>query len=466
VKTPYAASAEANVDLLRVGGIDFAGELFRAHPLTMQVLKKFLSKRRHGSKKILGQTPAPPIPAPASIDAQPASNIEKRVVVPGGQPQVLAETAPGTLQIALQNKSSSSNVYAYITGLALENNNAPIFLQSNGESIYYPASPREIQQPLQADVAIPLGAPGNTVNVRIPKIAGGRIWFSIDAKLTFKLNPGPAVVEPSVTNSSDPNYNIDWTFCEFTYNDSQLFANISYVDFINIPISLSLTSTSGNTQTVPGMGPDGFQKIVAELRSQAQRDGRPWDRLIYESNGRPLRVLSPNNLMVGNENAWGNYWDGYTQAVWDKYRNEDIIINTQAAAGNLIGRVQGDAIQLGAAGTFSKPSARDIFSCSTGPFATGSNQARNAVIPRLAAAFNRSILLNTPGNRFPNGSDPTKYYKDVTTNHYSRIIHGVQRDGRGYGFPYDDVVPDGGQDVAGTLYDGSPKLFTIAVGGN
>jgi hypothetical protein len=212
----------------------------------------------------------------------------------------------------------------------------------------------------------------------------------------------------------------------------------------------------------------GFQTVVNEMRAQAQRDVHqgPWDQLIYSFNGKPLRVISPNNLLVGNPNAWDGYWDAYTNAVWQKYRNENITINTQAAAGNLTGRVEGNELQLGEAGSFTAPSARDIFSCSTGPFATGSNQARNAVIPRLAAAFNRSILLTTQGDQFPNGSNPSKYYNDETTNHYSRIVHQVQKDGRGYAFPYDDVVPEGGQDVAGTVYAGSPKLFTIAVGGN
>jgi hypothetical protein len=121
-------------------------------------------------------------------------------------------------------------------------------------------------------------------------------------------------------------------------------------------------------------------------------------------------------------------------------------------------------LSLGAAGTFAKPSAADIFSNSTGPFATGTNAARNAVIPRLAAAFNRSTLLNA--TQFPNGSSPANYYKDPTTNHYARIIHAAQKDARGYAFPYDDVVPDGGSDVAGTLHDGNPTLWTIAIGGN
>lgn len=436
----------------------------------MKSLKDFVNKRRQSFQKrstsdSAGSNPAPAPANTKSIDEEPAA-----APVQDQQQQVMAEAAPGTLQLALQNKTNSSNVFAYITGLALERNNTPLFVQSDGRNIYYPSSPRDIQQELQADVAIPLGNPGNTVNVTIPKIAGGRIWFSIDARLTFKLNPGPAVVEPSVTNNSDPNHNINWTFCEFTFNDAQLFANISYVDFVSIPVALSLTDAQGNTQTVPGMGPDGLQTVVNELRAQAQGynpNRGPWDKLIYEANGRPLRVLSPNNLLVENGNAWDGYWDKYINAVWNKYRNEDITINTQAAAGNITGRVRGDELQLGEAGSFSKPSARDIFTCSTGPFATGSNAARNAVIPRLAAAFNRSILLTTPGNQFPNGSRPSEYYKDFeTTNHYSRIVHKVQKDGRGYAFPYDDVVPDGGNDVAGTLFTGSPRLFTIAVGGN
>jgi hypothetical protein len=380
--------------------------------------------------------------------------------------QVLAANTPGTLQLALQNRTNSSNVFAYITGLSLNDGNRPIFIQADGRTVYSPPSPNQPLASVAADVAIPLGAPGNTVTATIPKIAGGRIWFVIDARLTFFVNPGPNIVNPSVTNPSDPNYNLNWTFAEFTYNDQQLFANISYVDFISIPVALTLNTTNSGTLSVPGMGPDGFQRVVNEMRAQTARDGKPWDQLIYAPNGNPLRVLNPTNLLATNGNAWSNYWDGYVTAVWNKYRNEDMTINTQAAAGNLTGRVVGNVLQLGAAGSFSPPSSSDIFSCSTGPFQTGQSLARDGVIPRLAAAFNRSQLLNTPGNQFPNGGNPSMYYQDVTTNHYSRAVHAVQKDGRGYAFPYDDVVPDGGQDVAGTLHAGDATLFTIAVGGN
>ncbi|KAF2625059.1 glycoside hydrolase family 64 protein [Macroventuria anomochaeta] len=391
-------------------------------------------------------------PAPAAVERK--------------QQQVLAADTSGTLQLALQNRTNSSNVFAYITGLSIVDGNRPIFIQADGRTVYSPPSPEHPLANVAADVAIPLGAPGNTVTATIPKIAGGRIWFVIDARLTFFVNPGPNIVNPSVTNPSDPNYNLNWTFAEFTYNDQQLFANISYVDFISIPVALSLTTASSGTLSVPGMGTDGFQRVVDEMRAQTQRDGKPWDQLIFSINGVPLRVLNPTNLLAENGNAWSNYWDGYVSAVWEKYRNEDLTINTQAAAGNITGRVVGNELQLGAAGSFSPPSSADIFTCSTGPFQTGQNLARDGVIPRLAAAFNRSQLLNTPGNQFPNGGNPSVYYQDVTTNHYSRAVHAVQRDGRGYAFPYDDVVPDGGQDVAGTLHAEDPQVFTIAVGGN
>ncbi|KAJ4985006.1 glucanase B [Stagonosporopsis vannaccii] len=382
------------------------------------------------------------------------------------QQQILAADTSSTLQLALQNRTNSSNVFAYITGLSINDGNRPIFIQADGRSVYSPPSPAQPLATVGVDVAIPLGAPGNTVTATIPKIAGGRIWFVIDARLTFFVNPGPNIVNPSVTNPTDPNYNLNWTFAEFTYNDQQLFANISYVDFISIPVALSLNTVNSGTLSVPGMGTDGFQRVVDEMRAQTQRDGKPWDQLIHSYNGTPLRVLNPTNLLASNNNAWSNYWDGYVTAVWNKYRNEDITINTQAAAGNFTGRVVGNELQLGTAGSFSAPSSADIFTCSTGPFQTGQNLARDGVIPRLAAAFNRSQLLNTPGNQFPNGGNPSTYYRDVTTNHYSRAVHAVQRDGRGYAFPYDDVVPDGGQDVAGTLHAGDPVLFTIAVGGN
>jgi hypothetical protein len=99
-----------------------------------------------------------------------------------------------TLNITLQNQTSSSTVYAYITGQAINNNNALVLLQADGKSLYYPTSPSTTGTPLSVNCGISLGVPGSKTTVTIPQIAGGRIWFCVGSPLTFLLNPGPGLV--------------------------------------------------------------------------------------------------------------------------------------------------------------------------------------------------------------------------------------------------------------------------------
>ncbi|KAF2230360.1 glycoside hydrolase family 64 protein [Viridothelium virens] len=369
---------------------------------------------------------------------------------------------PESLQIALQNRTDSAHVFAYITGIAIQNNGARVLLKANGQDLYYPSNPPGIGTPLAEDCAIPLGPPGNTVSVNIPQIAGGRLWFSQDSKLTFLLNPGPALVEPSVLNPTDPNANVNFGFCEFTLNNDQLFANISYVDFASaIPIALTLESKSGSTQHVAGTPSNGLDLICDGLRAQAQRDGQPWDKLIVTKDGKPLRALNPTHgNAVGA--SFDGYFEPYIDAVWEKYEATSVQINTQAAPGVLPGTVHPWNQQLIIGGQpFSKPTTADVLGCNSGPFTTGPDATRNAIIPRLAAAFCRSALLETEQHPSP----PETFWKGERTNHYARIVHEVNRDGKGYAFAYDDVQPDEGEDQSGKVNDGNPRLWTVTVGG-
>jgi hypothetical protein len=86
-----------------------------------------------------------------------------------------------------------------------------------------------------------------------------------------------------------------------------------------------------------------------------------------------------------------------------------------------------------------------------------------ALTARISAALNRSTLLSDPNQ--PDGEQPANYYTNPVTNHYSRIVHAANLDGRGYAFPYDDVVPTNGTDQSGAVFSGNPALLTIAVGG-
>lgn len=236
------------------------------------------------------------------------------------------------------------------------------------------------------------------------------------APLHFALNPGPGLVEPSIFNPADPNHNTNFGFAEFTFNNAQVFVNISYVDFVGLPIALTLEDTDRSVQHVSGMGVDGIHEVAEGLRQQSQRDGRRWGSLVVNNkNGNLLRVLSPNSAILLNPSWFQTYWTNYVNEVYNHYMNQHLIIDTQAGYGNAQGQVgMNRDLNFGAGGSFPRPSGGDIFSCSSGPFATGGNGETNAIIPRLAAAFNRSTLLES--NNQPDGVGPRQYYRNPTTN--------------------------------------------------
>jgi len=340
-----------------------------------------------------------------------------------------------------------------------------VLLQADGKSLYYPTSPSSNGSPLAVDCGIQLGPPGSNTVVTIPQIAGGRIWFCVGGPLTFLLNPGPGLVEPSVSNPSDPNYNKSWDFCEFTFNNAQMFINISYVDFVCLPISLTLASQTGTSQHVSGMPANGLATVCSNLIAQNNQDGAGWNQLVIQSGGQNLRALSPVQGIVMNGNLFNGYFQNYVDQVWQKYSSQNLTINTQAQWGTVNGTVVNGLLTFPGVGTFGQPAANDIFSCSTGPFAASpTNTAEMGNLgARLAAAFNRSTLLLDSVQ--PDNEQVSTYYTTSPTNHYARIVHAVNLDGRGYAFPYDDVGPSGGADQSGSISDGSPGLLTVAVGG-
>lgn len=84
---------------------------------------------------------------------------------------------------------------------------------------------------------------------------------------------------------------------------------------------------------------------------------------------------------------------------------------------------------------------------------------RKAIVPRLAAALNRTTLLDNPNQ--PTAEDPARFYGGDVTNHYARIVHSKLPDNRGYAFPYDDVSP--GPDFSGAVFAGDPQVLTITI---
>ncbi|MFD0416407.1 glycoside hydrolase family 64 protein [Streptomyces sp. NPDC127108] len=376
-----------------------------------------------------------------------------------------ADAAPATCELALQNKSLPGQVRAYVTGHE-PGTDRWLLLKPDG-GVYRPESPSAPQTPLPVDCAIPLGAAGSAPKVlTLPQMYGARVYFVRDDKLDFFLNPGPSLVEPAFATKEDPNYGRTWSFCEFTFNSTQLYANISYVDLVTaLPIGLTLAGDA--THTVAPLPNGAVDKIAADLVAQAGKDGQPWDKLVIRGDGGVLRVISPQNLMAPyfdrpDQMPFRDLFKGYVDQVWDKYRSTDLRIDLQGGRGVRVGRVSGDTLTFEGGHTFAKPSSKDIFTCNHGPFTNNPNDSddKKGLLARLAAGFNRSIMLTHPSQ--PNGTTSGDYYRGDVTNHWARVVHANSP--IGYAFPYDDVRPDGQPDVSGAAHDGNPRRFTVSVG--
>ncbi|AZM56798.1 sugar hydrolase [Streptomyces sp. WAC 01529] len=377
-----------------------------------------------------------------------------------------ANAAPATCELALRNKSLPGQVRAYVTGHE-QGTGRWLLLRADG-GVYRPESPSAPQTPLPVDCAIPLGAAGSAPRVlTLPQMFGARVYFVRDDKLDFFLNPGPALVEPAFATPADPNYGRTWSFCEFTFNPQQLYANISYVDLVTaLPIGLTLEGDA--THTVAPLPDGAVGRIAADLTAQAAKDGQPWDRLVIRgAGGGVLRVISPQNLMAPyfdrpEQMPFRHAWTSYVDQVWAKYRTTDLRIDLQGGRGVFTGRVSGDVLTFNGGHSFTKPTSKDIFTCNHGPFANnpGDPDDKKALLARLAAGFNRSIMLTHPSQ--PNGATAADYYRGAVTNHWSRVVHANSP--IGYAFPYDDVRPDGQPDVSGAAHDGNPRRFTVSVG--
>ncbi|KEY70783.1 hypothetical protein S7711_03278 [Stachybotrys chartarum IBT 7711] len=391
---------------------------------------------------------------------------EPIIVIPDEDAGLSARAESPTLNLQFLNRFNGF-VNAYLTGMDPEGRVA--FIRADG-SVYYPSSGGS-SVPVwipQADVRIPLEA-GQQLNMVLPfALTSGRIYYAA-GELSFAVVSTPigeGIVQPAPNVLTDPSAGVNWGFVELTLTSSGvLYANISYVDFVGMPLGMELTVYGGESQSAYGVSSDAVGNICNSLSAQASRDLRPWGGLCLSSSGVPIRVVSPYLYHDLDANGFTTYWDQYGNDVWQKFRNQPLVIDTQGPRGHVNCYVQGDTLNCdGDNRGYGRPTARDIWGCDSGPFGkmSGDNDVHLAVIPRLCAAFVRSTLLSQGGEVQPSlGS--SNYYLVDPTNHYSRIVHEHEVDGKGYAFAYDDVNP-GSENASGTVSSGQPDTLTIFIG--
>ncbi|RFU80726.1 glycoside hydrolase family 64 [Trichoderma arundinaceum] len=374
------------------------------------------------------------------------------------------------LSLELVNNYYGGEINAYIQGL--DSDGAIVFIADDGDLIYPSSNGSSTPVKIKEDIAIPLPPAGEslTLNISIP-LSSGRVYFC-DGNLQFFVidtGDGDGLVQPSVSNLRDPSASLNWGFIELTYlSNGALYANISYVDFVGLILSMILSIADGSRpQITRGLKSDAVFQLCEGLWNQTTSDGYLWlGMCVVDGAGNPVRVLSPNYYQRVYAADFEDYWQGYVDRVWDYYSATPLVIDTQTPAGDIECQVFDDVMYCDDDNRgYAKPTASDIWGCNSGPFGLqeGDNHIHVAVIPRLCAAFVRSTLLIDGGDVQPS-LNSSYHYRVSPTHHYSRIVHELQVDGRGYAFSYDDVNPDGHEDVSGLVSSGNPDTLTIYVG--
>ncbi|KAH8688732.1 putative glucan endo-1,3-beta-glucosidase precursor [Talaromyces proteolyticus] len=374
------------------------------------------------------------------------------------------------LQITVTNNIGGS-VNSYVT--ALDSNNAPVMLQPDG-TWFYPTNPGSGTTPQQIDgssIKIPLNPQGQTTTYSIPGYcSSARVWFAVGELEFFTVGNADgtfSIVQPSQVNPADPSAGINWGFIEFTYTgNGGLWANISYVDFVGLPIGMTLTDTSGGIQQALGLSADAVNSVCNDLKTQAASDGLPWDQLCQSINGTIMRVLSPNDYVSNNSSSgFENYFTDYIKEVYGNFTSSNpLTIDTQGSAGKVSCTSDGTTLTCNGDETpYAQPSAGDIFGCNTGPFANTGSDTHKADLARLCAAFNRGTFLLPGGNVQP-GVGADSYYTTAPCNYYSSIVHKYEVDGKGYAFSYDDVNPSD-ENASGVVSSANPQNLGVTIGG-
>jgi hypothetical protein len=381
---------------------------------------------------------------------------------------VASTNANAQLGLAFENNYGAASVNVYITGQ--DTSGDVVFVLSDGQFFFPPSTTSTTPVQITEDVAIPLGGAGTTTSLTLPDfLSSGRVWVAAGDLEFFVVDAGgvTGLVEPSSTNPSDPSAAINWGFVELTNNAAGIFADISYVDFVGMPLGISLESTDG-TQKAEGVGANAVSQLCSSLEAQAAVDGAPWGELcVTDSAGTLIRVMAPSDFISLEGTAFEDYWTTYVTDVWDFYTTNTLTIDTQTSSGNVSCTVvSGSLTCAGDNRGYAQPVAADIFGCNSGPFQIEStdNAIHQAVVPRLCAAFDRSTLLLSGGDVQPS-LPSTDYYTVTPTNYFSKFVHQGELDGLGYAFAYDDVAPTGSSGVAGLVSDGNPEVLTVIIGG-
>lgn len=243
------------------------------------------------------------------------NELEKR---PSNGPPVIrysgVDARSSPLSLSFRNNHGGNPVVAYVSGR--DSAGSVVFLTSNGTWFYTVSAPSAGPQRVDpVAILLPLESRGSNTISLPDSLISGRVWVATE-ELPFYLSTGAdgvvsQLIEPSISNPDDPSAAVNWGFVELTYTAGlDVFANLSFVNFVGLLLGISLVLHDGTVQTVAGLRTGAVSSICNALRQQTISEGLPWDRLcIVTEEGEALRIIAPGKAanLSRMQGYYGNY---------------------------------------------------------------------------------------------------------------------------------------------------------------
>ncbi|WP_426209533.1 beta-1,3-glucanase family protein [Massilia sp. TWP1-3-3] len=323
-------------------------------------------------------------------------------------------------------------------------------------------------------------------SVTIPAIESARIYMSVGKPVLVQINRDingkTGYAGPDLENSSDPNLNTTFDFGEFNINRARpasdypgIFVNTSRVDIFGFPLKLRVTGLDGYDATVGETLLETREQIFARFILETPAEFAGLAKAPYA----PYRIMAPAhgtfndglNVTTGaqdkprGDNA--AYLDAYISDIWNKYRNENLVLKVGAWP-TFTGRVGLDDVFTFSDGVdtykiYGKPSTTEVMlgngvlddATGTTPN-TPKHDKQLQLQAQLCAALNRHVA-EQPSDRWYNAD--YFYPAGRPANFFTKFWHGHSFNGLAYGFSYDDV---GGHSPS--IFTPSPVSVTYTIG--
>ncbi|MCY4746551.1 beta-1,3-glucanase family protein [Pelomonas sp. UHG3] len=309
----------------------------------------------------------------------------------------------------------------------------------------------------------------NTRSVTIPALDSARIMLSVGSPMYIRVvvdgNGNVGYAGANIENPTDPNIDVYFDFGEMAilpqgHPNQGIFINTTRVDHFGFPLKLRVQGLGGFDQTVG----EALAETRDQLFSHFQAEVPAQFRSLAQAPHAPYRIIAPAHATFKPGQVNANYLQPYIDAMWARYRNEDLVFTLQNL-GTFRGRVNGDRFIFtggSPAGTFyinGKPDTAMVL-LGAGLLADASGNPTNIgtqlqIQAQVCAALNRHVL-QTPANWYvQNAHHPA----GQLSNWYSKFWHDHSINRKAYGFAYDDVG-----DFSPSIHTSAPTVVTYTIG--